>query len=304
MIIRENNSRNPNNYRLSHKIETLITNIETTVITGIRMADTICVIVKNNNIILFAFNTFTFASYIIKNRIMKVSNFKIRFWTLLFITSTVVMSQAKGQSTDTDDNHKVFEFGLRFMPTFTALDLHTSDGGTTRGSVNMGYGVGALVAFNITEHVGAQFECIYSNITQKFKEKDVDHKITLKYFNIPLLLSLNTGVSKMINLNLVAGPQIGVSAGAKIETTDAGQSTSPNPVLSIKKGDFGLVYGAGVDFGLNSARTVRLGLGYRGVFGLLDISDNSKTQTTNNYYVLDRSHIRTNAIYMGLSVRF
>lgn len=235
---------------------------------------------------------------------MKITSSTIRFWMLLFVTSTVFMSRAYGQSNDADINHKNFEFGLRFMPTFTALDLKTSDGGTTRGKVNLGYGIGGLLAFNITEHVGAQFEFIYSSISQKFREKDVDHKITLKYVNIPLLLSLNTGVSKMINLNLVGGPQIGVSAGSKIETTDAGQSTSPNPVLAIKKGDFGLVYGAGVDFGLNSARTVRLGIGYRGVFGLLDISDNSKTQTTNNYYVLDRSHIRTNAIYMGLSVRF
>ena len=235
---------------------------------------------------------------------MKISRFTIKYWMLLYVISTVFWSPVFSQTTSEDPNHKNFEFGLRFMPTFTALDLKTSDGGTTRGSVNMGYGVGALVAFNITEHVGAQFEVIYSNITQKFKEKDVDHKITLKYFNIPLLLSLNTGVSKMINLNIVGGPQIGVSAVAKLETTNQTSNDNPNPVVSVKKGDFGLVYGAGVDFGLNSARTVRLGLGYRGVFGLLDISDNSKTQTTNNYYVLDRSHIRTNAIYMGLSVRF
>lgn len=224
----------------------------------------------------------------------------------LTLTLLIIHMQmpAHSQSVEVTPPHNNFETGVRFMPTFSSLRLKTSDGGTTRGSVDMGFGLGAFVAINITEHVGAQFECIYSSLAQQFKSNDVEHKITLTYFNIPLLLSLNTGISKMINLNLVGGPQIGVSAGAKIKTTNATSNDFPNPILSVKKGDFGLVYGAGVDFGLNSAKTFRLGLGYRGVFGLLDISDNNKTTATNNYYVLDRSHIRTNAVYAAVSFRF
>ncbi len=77
-----------------------------------------------------------------------------------------------------------------------------------------------------------------------------------------------------------------------------------DPVLSVKKGDLGLAYGAGFDFGLDPENKIRLGLGFRGVFGLLNISDDSKTQETNSYYVLDKTNIKTYSVYMGLSVLF
>jgi len=77
-----------------------------------------------------------------------------------------------------------------------------------------------------------------------------------------------------------------------------------DPQVNVKKGDLGFAYGAGLDFGLDQENMVRLGLGFRGVYGLLDISDDSKTQTNDKYYVLDRTHIKTYAVYMGLSVLF
>jgi hypothetical protein len=47
--------------------------------------------------------------------------------------------------------------------------------------------------------------------------------------------------------------------------------------------------GAGVDFGSE----VKFSVGFRGVYGLVDISDQSQSVTTNEYYVLDRSHVKT-----------
>ena len=72
----------------------------------------------------------------------------------------------------------------------------------------------------------------------------------------------------------------------------------------MKKSDIGFAYGAGIDFGINNARTTRLGIGYRGVMGLIDISDNSTSMSNDSYYVLDKTHIRTNAAYIGLSFIF
>ena len=196
------------------------------------------------------------------------------------------------------------EFGLRFMPTVSALDFNTSSGGTVKGEAKLGYGFGAFLGFNFSDHFGIQGEVIYNSTSQKYKELDAERKITLKYFNIPLLLSFNTGKSNFVNFNIVAGPQIGISAGSSLQTSGGNGVELPEAILSVKKGDLGFAYGAGLDFGLNQARNIRLGVGFRGVYGLFDISDNSKTSTTDGYYVLDRTKIKTYSGYVGVSILF
>jgi hypothetical protein len=196
------------------------------------------------------------------------------------------------------------EVGLRFMPTFTAFDAKTSDGGTIQGEVTLGYGGGLLIGYHFSEYVGVQGEIIYTSISQKYKEMDTERRIDLKYVNIPLMLSLNTGKTKMVNFNIVGGPQIGLSVGSDLTTTGDDGMNNSEAILSVKKGDLGLAYGAGVDFGLNAARTLRLGLGFRGVYGLFDISDNNNSNTTDSYYILDRTKIQTYAGYLGVSYLF
>lgn len=194
------------------------------------------------------------------------------------------------------------EIGFRFMPTFTSFDAKSSSGGTIQGEVTLGYGIGALLGFNFSDHVGIQAEIIYNTISQKYSEQQKEYKINLKYINIPLLLSINTGKSKPINLNVVAGPQVGFNVGSKVSST--GESGTTQAVLSIKKSDVGVAYGGGLDFGLNTALTTRLSLGYRGVFGLIDISDDEKSISTESYYILDRTKLSTNSLYIGLSLLF
>jgi hypothetical protein len=132
----------------------------------------------------------------------------------------------------------------------------------------------------------------------------LQRKIDLKYVNVPLLLSLNTDKSKLVNLNVVVGPQFGINVGSSITTSGQYSSNNKQPVLSVRKNDVGIAYGAGLDFGLNAARTIRLGVGYRAVMGLLDVSNNNQTLTTDSYYVLDRSHIKSHSAHAGLSIMF
>lgn len=194
--------------------------------------------------------------------------------------------------------------GMRFMPTFSTFDIKTSSGGTVSGTISLGFGVGAQLAVGITKHIGVQGELIYSSLAQKHTEQDVERKIKLKYVNIPLLVAFNTGRSKMINLNVVAGPQIGVSVGSSLRTSGGASSDTAQAVLAVRKGDLGFAYGIGLDFGLNPAHTVRLDVGFRGVLGLFDISDHGGTIATNAYYILDRSHVRANSAYVGFSFLF
>ena len=104
------------------------------------------------------------------------------------------------------------EFGVRFMPTISSLDVQSSSGGQISGDATVGFGAGIFLGFNFSDNFGLQGEAIYSTLNQKYTEDDVEKEIKLEYINIPLLLSFNTGKLKPVNFNVVAGPQIGISA--------------------------------------------------------------------------------------------
>ena len=139
---------------------------------------------------------------------------------------------------------------------------------------------------------------------QKYKDGDLDREINVRYVNIPLLLSLNTGKSNPVNLKIEAGPQVGFNVGASIASSGDASSDTLQTVLTTKKSDFGFAYGAGLEFALNSSRTIRLDLGFRGVYGFVNISNTSQTTETNSYYILDRATVRTNSGYIGFTFLF
>lgn len=215
---------------------------------------------------------------------------KITLLTLVVIFSCLNLSGLHAQKG---------EFGVRFMPTISNLEVQTSSGGQITTDATVGFGAGILLGFNFSDNFGIQGEVIYSTLNQKYSEDDVQKEIKLEYINVPLLLSFNTGKLKPVNFNVVAGPQIGISVGSEL-----GGSTDENAVLSVKKGDLGFAYGAGFDFGLNAAKTFRLGIGFRGVYGLVDISDNSNNLESGSYYVLDKAHVKTYSAYLGVSFLF
>lgn len=220
---------------------------------------------------------------------------------VLVILSLSMANVSYGQD---GESIKRGEFGIRFMPTYTSLDVKSSSGGSVSGDVVLGFGVGAVAGFSLSRNFAIQAELIYSSITQKSKNVNVENKINLRYVNIPVLLAFNSGKMKVINFNLVAGPQVGFNVGSSITTSGSNDVNNAQPILSVKKNDLGLAYGAGIDFGLNPNRNIRLALGYRGVLGLLDVSDNNNTTSTDTYYVLDRTHVKTNSIYAGVSLLF
>lgn len=220
-------------------------------------------------------------------------------------SATLICALALGASAQTESTPdpvgKRLEFGARFMPTIASFDMKTSDGNTVKGEGKFGYGVGGFLGYNLSKHAGIQAEALYFAISQTNTDQGVTRKVDLKYLNIPLLLLLNTGKAKPVNLSVVAGPQIGLSAGSNVKTTGGDGSTTQEAVLVVKKGDLGFAYGAGLDFGINAKKTIRLGIGFRGVFGLLDISDDSQTTSGESYMILDKSKVKTYSGYIGLS---
>jgi hypothetical protein len=221
---------------------------------------------------------------------------------------TVVRGKAPAPAPveDDDDNFYQGEIGLRFLPTFTSLEFQTVDEGTVKGEVTLGYGISGMLAGNFTRHAGIQLEIIYNSLTQKYKDRDLDRRIDISYINFPLLLSLNSDKAKPVNFNFVAGPQIGYNIGSRVETSSGGSdgADTVQAVLAIRKGDFGFAYGAGLEFKLNQEGNFRFDIGFRGVYGLVNINDNSGTRTTNSYYILEKSRLKTNSLYLGFAYLF
>lgn len=197
-----------------------------------------------------------------------------------------------------------FELGARFMPTYSSFDVRSYNNDVVEGTLTYGLGWGGLIAINYDEHIGFQGEVIYQELSQKFRDRELDYIVRLNYVNIPLLLSLNTGKGNAVNLNLSGGPQVGINVGSEVEVSDVKGTDTLNAILAVKQGDFGFAYGAGFEFGLGKSRNVHLDIGFRGVFGLVDISDKSKSTTTEDYYILDRAHVQTYAGYVGLTLAF
>lgn len=210
---------------------------------------------------------------------------------LLFANISSVSAQEEGE--------KKVELGLRFMPTASSFQMKNSAGAAVTAKGVLGLGIGGFLGYNFSPNIGIQAEIIYNSISQKYTEVNVERKVNLRYVNIPLLLSLNTGKSRHVNLNIVAGPQIGISAGSTLFTSGTNDNQA---ILAVKKGDLGFAYGGGLDFGL--MRNFRLGVGFRGVYGLFDISDDSASLTNNNYFILDKAHVKTYSGYVGISFLF
>jgi len=229
-----------------------------------------------------------------------MKNIKIKSKTIIYALSIGVLLFFMGTI---KVDAQIGQFGIRFMPTFSKFDIKTSTGGTVKGEANFGLGFGAFLGYSFSEYIGIQGEVIYSAHSQKYTEFSIEREVKLRYVNIPLLLTLNTGKSKAVNFNVVAGPQIGISVGSSL-LTSGDNGTGDQGVLSVKTGDLGFAFGAGLDFGLNPANNIRLGLGYRGIVGLIDISDNNSTLNTNSFFILDKSSVRSDAAYIGISFIF
>lgn len=219
-------------------------------------------------------------------------NIGILLLAFLFVNSGQLGAQS---------GHRMGEFGLRFMPTFSSFQMQNGDGGDVNGTPKLGLGAGLFLGFNFTRHFGLQGEIMYTAATQQYQEPTNAGEVSLRYVNVPVLMSINTSKGKRVNFNIVAGPQVGISVGSRVFASNADGNA---PLLAVKKGDLGFAYGGGLDFGLNPAKTIRLGIGFRGVYGLLDISDGGGIVINEGGVNMAQTNIKTYAGYVGLSVLF
>jgi opacity protein-like surface antigen len=217
------------------------------------------------------------------------------------VHDTVVV---KDKSNPDRPSLRMGEFGIRYMPTFTSLSLRNYNGDVIQGEMTMSHGIGAMMALNLSRHVGIQAEVSYLDVNQKYKDRNLDRQVNVSYLNIPVMLSLNTNKTSWVNWNFVAGPQFGVNLGSDISTTGDDNSATVHAVVGAKGTDVGLAYGTGLEFALSRDHNLRLDLGYRGFYGLVDASADQYKANPNTYNVIVRASRMTQAAYLGLTLCF
>lgn len=226
------------------------------------------------------------------------------FPTILFFLFAGTTIKAQDSVAVDKPSFHVVELGIRAMPTFSAFDMQTSSGGTVEGEVTLGYGIGGMLGINFTKHFGIQGEVIYNSLSQKYKDDVLDREINIRYINIPLLFSLSTDNSSPVLLKVVFGPQLGYNVGSSIKSSGDSSVDTVTTVLAVRQSDFGLAYGAGLGFALNELGTIRFDLGFRGVYGFVNVSNTSNDAGANTYYILDRAVIKTYSGYFGFTLLF
>ncbi|MEO8087312.1 MAG: porin family protein [Bacteroidota bacterium] len=219
--------------------------------------------------------------------------------------ATEASSTPVQESSSAKHEYKKGYLGVRALATLTSLRVRSIDNSTIATDFIVGYGGGGVIGFNFSKNIGVQAEILYSMLAQKYKDKsEIERNLKISYLNIPLLLVLNTDVSRVVNLNVCVGPQLGINTGSSLnsESSTPENADTVHAVLAVKTADFGFAYGIGVDFMI--APSLKLSIGYRGVQGLIDVSDKSENTTNNDYYILDRAHVNTYSGYAGLAFCF
>src|SRR5690349_3176224 len=142
------------------------------------------------------------------------------FLSVVFIVAVCSAQKGFSQGSASSSEGGSGIFGVRFMPTITNLK-YSETAGTVETSFIVGYGAGILLGGNFNDHVGLQGEIMYSQLAQKYKTGgDVERKVKLNYINVPILLSLNTGIHNPVNLNFVVGPELGLNTGSSVEVSN------------------------------------------------------------------------------------
>jgi hypothetical protein len=229
---------------------------------------------------------------------MKIKKISIKN-ILAFSSAMIIANSSFAQETPVV---RSAEFGIRYMPTFSSIDLQTYNGDIIKGSVAIGNGLGIMLAYNLTKHIGVQAEANYYQVSQNSQDRNLNREINISYFNVPLLLSVNTDKTTRMNINFVLGPQFGVNVLSNIKTTGVENSDTLHAVIKMNQGDVGLAYGAGLEFAINKNHTYLLDLGFRGFYGLVDV--NSSNTGANNYNIIAKASRKTFGAYLGLTFLF
>ena len=153
----------------------------------------------------------------------------------------------------------------------------------------IGLCAGGFITFNITGMFAVQPEVLYVKKGSKYEEEILGETfklwIKLDYLEIPVLVKIMAPSPGGVNPYLFAGPVFALKLSSKMKAEYAGDSEEVD-IEDIKSTDFGLVIGAGVDFGFGASGMGKMTLDVRYSLGLSSISDFEGDDVKNGVFSL------------------
>jgi hypothetical protein len=122
--------------------------------------------------------------------------------------------------------------------------------------MKIGYHIGGYVNIGISEALSVQPELLFNSVGAKASEDGYDGTYNFNYISVPIMLMYSFG-----NVNIQAGPQIGLLTSAKLKVEGNGESEEIDYKDFLKSSDFGFNIGLGANFGkVNAAARYCIGL--------------------------------------------
>lgn len=127
--------------------------------------------------------------------------------------------------------------------------------------MKIGFAGGGFLTYNFSPTFAIQPEVLYCMKGAK-ADTDEGEKIKLDYIVVPILIKYMIPTEGKIAPNLFAGPEVGFLMSAKAEDEDIKDD--------LKSIDFGIAFGAGVDFAMESGKIM---LDARYTLGMMSLPD-------------------------------
>jgi len=198
----------------------------------------------------------------------------LRFLPALMLLIVPGMAAAQGIS-----------YGVKGGVNFATLDLDPSL------DSNLGYRIGIVaggfVALPLGSRLTIQPEGLFSQKGEKADLDGVEAKLELDYIEVPVLVkyALTHGASR--SFHVFGGPSIAFKIRSKATASFGGTTVETGEDDIVKDTDFGVVFGAGMDFG-------KWSVDGRYTLGLANINGDDD----------DETKIRTRAISVLAGIRF
>ncbi|MFH1374115.1 MAG: porin family protein [bacterium] len=160
----------------------------------------------------------------------------------LFFFTLLVLSMASATASSAQNRIETgVKAGVNFANRFG--DIHPQDWKT-------GFCGGGFVAFYVNDIFAIQPEVLFSMKGSKWTRPSTfgDERITVKlnYWEIPVLAKLALPTQSTIRFTLFAGPSLGIKLSAKARV-ESPAGTKTEDIEEIKKTEFGVAFGVGVD---------------------------------------------------------
>jgi hypothetical protein len=133
-----------------------------------------------------------------------------------------------------------------------------------------GFVGGAYFETDLSRHFGVRLETLYFMKGASADSADVSATVKLDYVEFPLLAVAHLPVSEKARIDIFGGPTFSFNTKAQVEASLGSLSGSVDIGNAVKGFDFGLTFGAGINFDVGSAI---LGIEGRYGFGLDSVAD-------------------------------